>query len=131
MKAAVYARVSTLDQNPDNQLIELRRYVGARGWQLTEYVDHGVSGAKEGRPELNRLLRDAKRRQIDIVICWRLDRLGRSLRHLILLLDELTALGVGFVSSMKASTPAPLPGDCSSMCWVPSRSSNGAGCESA
>jgi DNA invertase Pin-like site-specific DNA recombinase len=109
MRAAVYARVSTLDQNPDNQLIELRRYVGARGWQLAEYVHHGVSGAKEGRPELNRLLRDAKRRQIDIVVCWRLDRLGRSLRHLIFLLDELTALGVGFVSlgeGIDTSTPA-------------------------
>jgi len=109
MRAAVYGRVSTLDQNPENQLIELRKYVGARRWQLAEYVDHGVSGAKEGRPELNRLLRDAKRRQIDIVICWRLDRLGRSLRHLILLLDELTALGVGFVSlgeGIDTSTPA-------------------------
>jgi putative DNA-invertase from lambdoid prophage Rac len=109
MKAAVYARVSTLDQNPDNQLFELRRYVGARGWQLAEYVDHGVSGAKEGRPELNRLLRDAKKRQIDIVVCWRLDRLGRSLRHLIFLLEELSALGVGFVSlgeGIDTSTPA-------------------------
>jgi DNA invertase Pin-like site-specific DNA recombinase len=72
-------------------------------------VDHGVSGAKESRPELNRLLRDAKKRQIDIVVCWRLDRLGRSLRHLIFLLDELTALGVGFVSlneGIDTSTPA-------------------------
>jgi DNA invertase Pin-like site-specific DNA recombinase len=109
MRAAVYARVSTVDQNPDNQLFELRRYVGARGWQLAEYVDHGVSGTKEGRPELNRLLRDAKRRQIDIVVCWRLDRLRRSLRHLIFLLEELSALGVGFVSlgeGIDTSTPA-------------------------
>jgi DNA invertase Pin-like site-specific DNA recombinase len=101
--------VSTLDQNPDNQLFELRRYVGARGWRITEYVDHGVSGAKESRPELNRLLRDAKKRQIDIVVCWRPDRLGRSLRHLIFLLDELAALGVGFVSlgeGIDTSTPA-------------------------
>ena len=78
MKAAVYARVSTLDQNADNQLFELRRYVGAGGWRITEYVDHGVSGAKESRPELNRLLRDAKKRQIDIVVCWRPDRLGAA-----------------------------------------------------
>jgi DNA invertase Pin-like site-specific DNA recombinase len=109
MRAAVYARVSTLDQNPDNQLFELRRYVGARGWRLAEYVDHGVSGAKEARPELNRLIRDAKKRQIDIVVVWRLDRLGRSLRHLIFLLEELSALGVGFVSlgeGIDTSTPA-------------------------
>jgi DNA invertase Pin-like site-specific DNA recombinase len=109
VKAAIYVRVSTLDQNPDNQLIELRHYVGARGWQLVEYVDYGVSGAKESRPELNRLLRDAKKRQIDIVVCWRLDRLGRSLRHLIFLLEELSALGVGFISlgeGIDTSTPA-------------------------
>ena len=98
MKAGIYVRVSKLDQHPENQLLELRRFVGARGWQLTEYIDHGVSGVKEARPELNRLLKDARKRQIDIVICWRPDRLGRSLRHLVFLLEELSALGVGFVS---------------------------------
>src|SRR5436309_9680276 len=98
MKAAVYARVSTLDQEPENQLAELRRYVEARGWTLTEYVDRGVSGAKDRRPALDQMLADAKRRKFDVLVCWRLDRLGRNLRHLILLLDELHAVGIGFVT---------------------------------
>ncbi len=109
MKAAIYARVSTLDQEPENQLQELRRYVQARGWEATEYVDHGVSGAKDRRPALDRLVTDAKRRRFDVLICWRLDRLGRNLRHLILLLDDLQAIGVGFVSlaeGIDATTPA-------------------------
>jgi putative DNA-invertase from lambdoid prophage Rac len=109
MKAAVYARVSTADQTCENQLIELRRYVEARGWASTEFVDRGVSGAKERRPALDALLKDAKRRRFDVLVVWRLDRLGRNLRHLILLLDELSALGVAFVSlaeGIDATTPA-------------------------
>src|SRR5262245_8417946 len=98
MKAAIYARVSTFDQEPENQLQELRRYVEARGWTAVEYVDRGVSGAKDRRPALDQLLADAKRRRFDVLVCWRLDRLGRNLRHLILLLDELQAVGVGFVT---------------------------------
>ena len=98
MRAAIYARVSTLDQEPENQLQELRRYVEARGWTAQEFVDHGVSGTKDRRPALDRLIRDAKRRKVDTVVVWRLDRLGRSLKHLVTLLDELQALGVGFVS---------------------------------
>ena len=107
--AALYARVSTLDQEPENQLAELRRYVDARSWPAAEYVDHGVSGAKDRRPALDRLLRDARRRRFDVLVCWRLDRLGRSLKHLVTLLDELQALGVGFVSlgeGIDLSTPA-------------------------
>ena len=109
MKAAIYARVSTVDQEPENQLQELRRYVRARAWTAAEYVDRGVSGAKDRRPALDRLLADARRRQFDVLICWRLDRLGRNLRHLITLLDELQALGVAFVSlaeGIDATTPA-------------------------
>src|SRR6266576_6346290 len=98
VKAAIYARVSTFDQEPENQLAELRRYVEARGWTATEYVDRGVSGAKDRRPALDRLLADARRRRFDVVVCWRLDRLGRNLKHLITLLEELQALGVAFVS---------------------------------
>ena len=98
MKAAIYARVSTVDQEPENQLQELRRYVEARGWTSTEYVDRGVSGAKERRPALDQLVTDARRRRFDVVVCWRLDRLGRNLKHLITLLEELQALGVAFVS---------------------------------
>jgi DNA invertase Pin-like site-specific DNA recombinase len=98
MRAAIYARVSTLDQEPENQLQELRRYIEARGWAATEYTDKGISGAKDKRPALDVLLRDAKRRRFDVVVCWRLDRLGRNLRHLITLLEDLQNLGVGFVS---------------------------------
>jgi DNA invertase Pin-like site-specific DNA recombinase len=109
MRAAIYARVSTDHQTCDNQLIELRRYVEARGWTATkEYVDT-VSGSKETRPGLTTLLGDAKRRKVDVVVCWRLDRLGRNLKHLITLLDELQSLSVAFVSlaeGIDATTPA-------------------------
>ena len=109
MRAAIYARVSTLDQQPENQLQELRRYADARGWTAVEYVDRGVSGAKDRRPALDQLLTDARRRRLDVVVCWRLDRLGRNLKHLITLLEELQALGVAFVSlaeGIDATTPA-------------------------
>ena len=109
LRAAIYARVSTIDQEPENQLAELRRYVEARGWSAVEYVDKGVSGAKDRRPALDQLLIDARLRRLDVVVCWRLDRLGRSLKHLITLLDELQALGVAFVSlaeGIDATTPA-------------------------
>ncbi len=109
MKAALYARVSTLDQEPENQLAELRRYVDARGWTAQEFIDKGISGAKHRRPALDALIKDAKRRRFDVVVCWRLDRLGRNLRHLILLIDELHALGVAFISlheGIDATTPA-------------------------
>ena len=97
-RAGVYARVSTIDQQTENQLLELRRYVQARGWTATEYIDKGVSGAKDSRPALDRLVVDARRRRFDTLIVWRLDRLGRNLKHLITLLEELHATGVGFVS---------------------------------
>lgn len=108
-RAAVYARVSTFDQTTENQLTELRRYIKVRGWKGQEYVDEGVSGSADKRPALDKLLRDAKRRRFDVLVCWRLDRLGRNLRHLILFLEELQALGVSFVSlaeGIDATTPA-------------------------
>lgn len=109
LRAAIYARVSTFDQEPENQLAELRRYVEARGWSAREYVDCGVSGTKDRRVGLDQLVVDARRRHIDVLVCWRLDRLGRNLRHLILLLDDLQAVGVAFVSlseGIDATTPA-------------------------
>ena len=109
MKAAIYARVSTFDQEPENQLQELRRYVQARAWEPTEYVDRGVTGSKDRRPALDQLLTDARRRRFDVLVCWRLDRLGRNLKHLITLLEELQALGIAFVSlaeGIDATTPA-------------------------
>jgi DNA invertase Pin-like site-specific DNA recombinase len=109
LRAALYARVSTFDQEPENQLAELRRYVEARGWTGREYVDRGVSGAKDRRPALDQLVSDAKRRRFDVLVCWRLDRLGRNLKHLVGLLDDLQALGIAFVSlaeGIDATTPA-------------------------
>jgi len=109
MKAAIYTRTSTTDQNTENQAIELRRYVEARGWTAVEYVDRGVSGAKDRRPALDELLRDARRRRFDVLLCWRLDRLGRNLKHLLTLLEDLNAIGVAFVSlgeSIDTSTPS-------------------------
>src|SRR5262245_11261856 len=109
MRAAIYARVSTFDQEPENLLAELRRYVTARGWTGHEYVDRGISGAKDRRPAIDQLLTDARRRRFDVLVVWRLDRLGRNLRHLITLLEELQALGIAFVSlgeGIDATTPA-------------------------
>ena len=108
-RAAIYARVSTLDQEPENQLQELRRYVEARGWSAKEYTDRGVSGAKDRRPALDQMIADARRRRFDVLVCWRLDRLGRNLKHLVGLLDDLQGLGVAFVSlgeGIDATTPA-------------------------
>ena len=69
MRAAIYARVSTADQTCENQLLELRRYSNARGWTAVEYVDSGVSGTKDRRPALDRLITDAKRRTFDVLVC--------------------------------------------------------------
>ena len=83
MRVALYARVSTLNngQNPEMQLRELREYCERRSWEIAgEYVDNGISGAKDSRPELNRLMADAHKRRFDAVVCWKFDRLrGRSL----------------------------------------------------
>ena len=94
MRAALYARVSTLNgQHPEMQLAELREYASRRGWEIAgEYVDEGVSGSKESRPELNRLMADAHRRQFDIVLVWKIDRFGRSLKHLVNALADLDCL---------------------------------------
>jgi DNA invertase Pin-like site-specific DNA recombinase len=97
-RAAIYARVSTSDQTCENQLLELRRYCEAQGWQATEYVDTGISGAKDRRPALDQLMSDAKRRKLHVVVCWKLDRFGRSLAHLINAIQTLTDAGVGFTS---------------------------------
>jgi DNA invertase Pin-like site-specific DNA recombinase len=109
MRAALYVRVSTLDQNLDNQLDDLRKYVAQRGWgKTTEYADK-ASGAKDSRPALDALLKAARRREFDVVVVWRLDRLGRSLKHLLDVLHELTALGIAFVSlneGIDATTPS-------------------------
>jgi DNA invertase Pin-like site-specific DNA recombinase len=110
-RVALYARVSTLNgQDPEMQLRELREYASRRGWMVAkEYVDQGVSGSKESRPALNDLMADAHRRNFDAVLVWKIDRFGRSLKHLVNSLAELGALGVAFVSfgdNLDLSTPS-------------------------
>lgn len=100
MRAALYARVSTIDkgQDPDLQLGALKNYCAARGIDIAnEYVDY-TSGSKDRRLELDKLMDAARKRLIDCIIVWKLDRFGRSLKHLIITLDELNALGIGFIS---------------------------------
>lgn len=112
MRAAIYARVSTTGHGQDvgMQTRELREYCERRGWQLVcEYIDSGVSGAKERRPELDRLMADAHRRKFDVVACWKFDRFARSVTHLLRALDTFRVLGVEFVSlseSLDTATPA-------------------------
>lgn len=101
MRAAIYARVSTTNHGQDVgiQTRELRQFCEARGWQVAgEYVDAGVSGAKDSRPELNRLMADASRRRFDAVIVWKFDRFARSVSHLLRALETFNALGIAFVS---------------------------------
>ena len=110
MRAALYARVSTrAGQSPDMQLVELHAYCQRRGWEIAgEYVDVGVSGAKERRPQLDRLLVDCRKRGVDAVVVYRYDRFARSLRQLVNALCEFDSLRIQFVSlheGVDTSTP--------------------------
>jgi DNA invertase Pin-like site-specific DNA recombinase len=111
MNAAIYARVSTNNghQSPDMQLRELREYAARRGCEIAgEYVDAGISGSKDSRPELNRLMADAHRRRFDAVVVWKFDRFARSVSHLLRALETFKALGVEFVSlSEQVDTTTP------------------------
>ncbi len=99
MRVALYARVSTDDQNCEMQLSALREYALARNWNVAdEYVDQGFSGAKLKRPAFQRLLTHARQRKVDAIIVWKLDRFGRSLQHLVETTSELAALGVRFIA---------------------------------
>src|SRR5258705_4961508 len=110
-RAALYGRVSTTNHGQDVglQTREMTQFAKARGWQIFgEYVDAGVSGAKDSRPELNRLMADAHKRRFDVVCVWRFDRFARSVSHLLRALETFKALGIDFVSfseQMDTSTP--------------------------
>jgi DNA invertase Pin-like site-specific DNA recombinase len=112
MRVAIYARVSTSNngQDPTMQTRELREYAERRGWTVAgEYVDVGISGTKEKRPELDRLMSDAHRRRFDCVVVWKFDRFARSVSHLLRALETFKAQGIEFVSfseQMNTSTPA-------------------------
>src|SRR5690349_23288829 len=111
-RVAIYARVSTTNHGQDVglQTRELRQFAETRGWTLAgEYIDAGVSGAKDSRPELNRLMADAHKRRFDLVCVWRFDRFARSVSHLLRALETVKALGIEFCSfseQLDTSTPA-------------------------
>src|SRR6202161_3794995 len=110
MRTAIYARVSTKDQSCELQIRDLRAYCAARGFDLfREYVDVGQSGAKDSRPELNKLMDDARKRQFDAIIVWRFDRFARSTKHLLTALEEFRSLGIQFISNQQnVGTSMPL-----------------------
>lgn len=109
-RAALYARTSTSDQHAELQLHDLRQLAEQRGWRVVgEYVDEGISGARERRPQLDRLMQDAHAGKLDVVAVWRFDRFARSVKHLVTALDTFRAIGVDFVSARDAvdtTTPA-------------------------
>ena len=119
-RAVIYGRVSTKDQNTENQLRELRKVARRNGWKIThEYIDHGISGAKgrDQRPEYNQLLKDAVRKEFDVIMAWSVDRLGRSMQHLIGFLDEIAALSTGVLQQnlhhfLQQLLQNQFPGDC-------------------
>ena len=109
MRIGIYARVSTKDQSCELQIRDLRTYCAARGFEAArEYIDVGQSGAKDSRPELNKLMDDARKRQFDAIVVWRFDRFARSTKHLLLALEEFRSLGIQFISyqeNMDTSSP--------------------------
>lgn len=111
-RVALYARVSTTGHGQDVglQLDELRQVAGQRGWRIVgEFVDEGISGAASSRPALDEMMADARRGRFDVVVVWKLDRLGRSLQHLLGVLDELQHVGVGFVAIRDAGIDTTSP----------------------
>ncbi len=112
VRAAIYARVSTLNgsQDPSMQTRELEESCQRRGWQIHDlYVDNGVSGKKDSRPQLNRMMQDAHERRFDVVVVWRFDRFARSVSHLLRALETFNALDVQFVSlSEQVDTSTPM-----------------------
>ena len=110
MRVGIYARVSTKDQSCELQLRDLRNYCSARGFEtIREYVDVGQSGGKDSRPEVNRLMEDARKRRFDAIVVWRFDRFARSTKHLLLALEEFRSLGIQFISyNENIDTSSPL-----------------------
>ena len=109
-RAALYCRVSTVDQHPETQLRELRQFAGQRGLHVVkEYTDHGISGTKARRPGLDSMMEDARRHRFDVLVVWSCDRLARSTKHLLQVLDEISGMGVQFLSQREAiDTEGPL-----------------------
>ena len=103
VNVAIYARVSTDDQDVGLQLVDLRALAAQRGWNIVdEYVDEGVSGAQASRPQLDRMMQDARRGAFSVVIVWKFDRFARSTQHLLSALDEFRKLNIEFISVREA-----------------------------
>ena len=103
MRAAIYCRVSTLDQNPQSQLLDLQQLAAQRAFEIIKvYTDHGVSGTRTRRPALDEMLADARRGRFEVLLIWSCDRIARSTRHLLEVLDELSRLQIQFVSFREA-----------------------------
>jgi DNA invertase Pin-like site-specific DNA recombinase len=103
MRAAIYCRVSTLDQNPKSQLLDLQQLASQRAFEVVKvYTDHGVSGTRTRRPALDEMLADARRGRFEVLLIWSCDRIARSTRHLLEVLDELSRLQIQFVSFREA-----------------------------
>ena len=97
-RAVLYTRVSTVDQNLQTQLLDLEQLAAQRGYEIVRTYEDRISGAKSRRPGLEELMRDARRRRFDIVLVWASDRIARSVRHFLEVLDEMNRLGIEFVS---------------------------------
>ena len=108
-RIAIYARVSTDRQSTESQLSTLREYIKKREWNLfKEYIDEGFTGSNTKRPAFNEMMADAKKRRFDVLLVYKLDRLSRSLKDLIITLDDLKSTGIDFVSydnSLDTTTP--------------------------
>jgi DNA invertase Pin-like site-specific DNA recombinase len=108
-RAALYCRVSTVDQHPETQLGELRQFATNRFQIVGEYTDHGYSGVRARRPELDRMMDDARRHKFDVLLVWSCDRLARSTKHLLQTIDELNGFGIQFLFQREAiDTEGPL-----------------------
>lgn len=119
MRIALYSRVSTAQQTTENQRLELERVAAARGWNIVQtFTDEGISGSKgrDERPGLDALLKAASRRQFDLIAVWSIDRLGRSLQHLVTTVNDLQAVGVAlYIHQQQLDTTTPSGKLCFSM----------------
>jgi len=97
-RAALYMRVSTVDQHPETQLLDLRQMAAQRGYAIVEEFTDRISGAKARRPGLDQMMKESRRGRFDVVLVWASDRIARSVKHFLEILDELNHLNIEFVS---------------------------------
>ncbi|MGA8740152.1 MAG: recombinase family protein [Terracidiphilus sp.] len=103
-RAAIYLRVSSVDQHPETQVLDLRQLAAQRGYQVVQEYTDKISGTKARRPGLGDLMRDARRGQFGVVLVWACDRIARSTRHFLEILDEFNRLNIEFVSFRESSS---------------------------